>query len=87
MQSSPAEAVRSRIVQLLQSAGVPRVEVRTGEGEAEQAGHEGFLIRTGYGGVKLYLPGDILSAFHHDHGARRSVDDAVAGIVQLLRRP
>jgi hypothetical protein len=87
MVSTPAEAVRTRIVELLRGAGVPRVDVQAGLGEADALGHGGFVIHTEYGGVKLYLPGDILDAYEHDHGARRSVEEAVAGIVQLLRRP
>ncbi len=81
------EAVRARIAQRLAVAGVPRVEVRKGTNEPREDGHGGFSIHTGYGGVKLYLPEDVLCAYTRDHGARRTVDEAITGILELLRRP
>lgn len=81
------EAVRARIAQRLAVAGVPRVEVETGAGETHEDRHGGFSIRTGYGGVKLYLAEDVLCAYTRDQAARRTVDDAITGILELLRRP
>lgn len=81
------EAVRARIAQRLAVAGVPQVDVCAGGPEAPSDTHGGFAIRTGYGGVKLYLPDDVLRAYARDLGARRTVDDAITRILQLLRRP
>jgi hypothetical protein len=81
------EAVRARIAQRLAVAGVPRVEVEKGAADAGESGHGGFAIHTGYGGVKLYLPDDVLCAYTRDQCARRTVDEAITGILELLRRP
>jgi hypothetical protein len=82
-----AEAVRTRIVQRLCGAGVPRVDVQAGIDEDGADGHGGFAIRTGYGGVKLYLPDAVLRGYAREDDARRAVDAAITGILELLRRP
>lgn len=81
-----AEAVRTRIAQRLCGAGVPRVDVRAGVEDCAD-GHGGFAIHTEYGGVKLYLPDDVLNAYAREEAARRTVDAAITGILELLRRP
>ena len=81
-----AEAVRSRIAQRLCGAGVPQVDVR-GTDEEGTDGHGGFAIHTEYGGVKLYLPDEVLRGYAREDAARRAVDAAITGILELLRRP
>lgn len=82
-----AEAVRTRIAQRLSGAGVPRVDVRAHAEEDSTDGHGGFAIHTGYGGVKLYLPDEVLRDYVREDAARRAVDEAITGILELLRRP
>jgi hypothetical protein len=82
-----ADAVCARIVQRLAHAGVPRVQVQPGAAGDGDDGHGGFAVRTAYGGVKLYLPQEVLAAYTRDHAARQTVDDAITGIVECLRRP
>ncbi len=82
-----SSAVCARIAHRLTRAGVPRVEVQPGTADDGSDGHGGFRIRTSYGGVKLYLPRDVLDAYTHDTTARQTVDEAITGILECLRRP
>lgn len=81
-----AEAVRTRIAQRLCGAGVPWVDVRASSEDGAD-GHGGFAIRTEYGGVKLYLPDDVLHAYAREETARQTVEAAITGVLELLRRP
>lgn len=80
-------AVCARITQRLAHAGVPRVMVQPGVDPDGAEGHGGFAIHTGYGGVKLYLPQEVLAAYACDAAARQTVDHAITGILECLRRP
>lgn len=87
MRDPASAAVCARIAQRLAHAGVPRVLIESGVDADGAAGHGGFAIHTGYGGVKLYLPQDVLAAYTRDDAARETVDHAITGILECLRRP